>query len=132
MEPSKSKSKAIVVSASTPSESLLPLSQPDSQLSLLLFDVSQQVQVAMENMLKLIGEIDQSSAGIMEDIERSKESSVERKKILEEERERFQKAAFTVLEMLNTAAFTVLEMLPSQKEEVHNGLTHLIKLAVSL
>ncbi|XXG48714.1 hypothetical protein AAC387_Pa02g3086 [Persea americana] len=100
MEPSKS--KAIVVSTSTPSDSLLPLSQPDSQLSLLLYDVSQQVQVAMENMLKLIGEIDQSSAGIMEDIERCKDSSVERKKILEEERERFQKAAFTVLEMLNT------------------------------
>lgn len=38
----------------------------------------------------------------MEDIERCKESSVERRKILEEEKERFQKAAFTVLEMLNT------------------------------
>lgn len=56
-------------------------------------------QISQESIYR---EIDQSSAGIMEDIEKSKESSVERKKILEEERERFQKAAFTVLEMLNT------------------------------
>ena len=38
----------------------------------------------------------------MEDIEKCKDSAIERKKSLEEEKERFQKAAFTVLDMLNS------------------------------
>lgn len=37
----------------------------------------------------------------MEDIEKSKYSTLERKRGLEEEKERFQKAAYTVLDMLN-------------------------------
>ncbi|OUZ99910.1 hypothetical protein BVC80_9069g17 [Macleaya cordata] len=97
MEPSKS-----VVAVSSPSEALglLP-TEADSQLSTLIYDVSQQVQVAMENMLKMINEIDQNSTGIMEEIEKCKESATEKKKMLEEEKERFQKAAYTVLDMLN-------------------------------
>lgn len=91
----------MLVSVPSPSQALL-LSEADSQFSTLLFDVSQQVQAAMENMLKMIGEIDQSSAGIMEEIEKCKESALERKKILEDKKEHFQKAAFTVLEMLNS------------------------------
>ncbi|KDP34235.1 hypothetical protein JCGZ_07806 [Jatropha curcas] len=73
----------------------------ESQLSSLLYDMSQQVQTTMGNMLKMIVEIDQNSAGIMEEIEKCKESTLERKKVLEEEKERFQKAAFTALDMLN-------------------------------
>ena len=46
-------------------------------------------------------EIDQSSAGIIEDLEKCKDSALERKKTLEEEKERFQKAAYSVLDMLN-------------------------------
>lgn len=36
----------------------------------------------------------------MEEIERSKNSALEKKKALEEEKERFQKAAYAVLNML--------------------------------
>jgi len=46
-------------------------------------------------------EIDNNSAGIMEEIEKSKDSALERKKVLEEERECLQKAAYTVLDMFN-------------------------------
>ncbi|PPD73388.1 hypothetical protein GOBAR_AA12059 [Gossypium barbadense] len=59
-------------------------------------------QMAMENMLKMINEIDQNSLGIMEEVEKCKESALERKKSLEEEKEKFQKAAYTVLDMLNS------------------------------
>ncbi|XWS70358.1 hypothetical protein CRYUN_Cryun03dG0041200 [Craigia yunnanensis] len=41
-------------------------------------------------------EIDQNSSGIMEEIEKCKDSALERKKSLEEEKEQFQKAAYTV------------------------------------
>lgn len=37
----------------------------------------------------------------MEEIEKCKDSALERKRTLEEEKERFQKAAYTVLDMLN-------------------------------
>lgn len=49
-----------------------------------------------------LSDIDQNSAGIMEEIEKSKESVFHKKKSLEEERDHFQKAAYTVLNMLNT------------------------------
>ncbi|XP_077212308.1 uncharacterized protein LOC143858745 [Tasmannia lanceolata] len=96
-------SKALVT-VSSPSENLHLSSIPeaDSQLSTLIYDVSRQVQVAMGNMLKMISEIEQSSAGIMEEIEKCKESAVERRRMLNDEKECFQKAAFTALEMLNT------------------------------
>ncbi|XP_042497352.1 uncharacterized protein LOC122076125 [Macadamia integrifolia] len=98
MEPSK----AIVVAASSPSETLaLPPAESDSRLSNLICDVSQQVQTAMGNMLKMIQEIDHTSSGIMEEIENCKESAMEKRKVLEEEKESFQKAAYSVLEMLN-------------------------------
>ncbi|KAI3792705.1 hypothetical protein L2E82_06593 [Cichorium intybus] len=80
---------------------LLPLSDAHSPLSSVVFELSQQVQAAMENMLKMITEIDQSSGGIIEEIEKCKESALERKRSLEEDKERFQKAAYSVLDMLN-------------------------------
>ncbi|OAY82997.1 hypothetical protein ACMD2_16191 [Ananas comosus] len=46
-------------------------------------------------------EIEQSSCEIMEEIEKCKESVAVRNNILEEERDRFKKAAMAVLEMLN-------------------------------
>ncbi|KAE8687646.1 potassium channel KAT3-like [Hibiscus syriacus] len=76
--------------------------EAESLLSSLVYDLSQQVQMAMENMLKMINEIDQNSSGIMEEVEKCKGSALERKKSLEEEKDQFQKAAYTVLEMLNT------------------------------
>ncbi|KAF5198558.1 polyamine-modulated factor 1-binding protein [Thalictrum thalictroides] len=99
METSKS-----IVAMSSPSETLaLPPaeSEAESQLSSLIFDLSQQVNGAMEDMLKMINDVDQISSGIMEEIEKSKESAIERKKILEDDRERFQRAAYTVLDMFN-------------------------------
>ncbi|XP_057467647.1 uncharacterized protein LOC130757010 [Actinidia eriantha] len=59
------------------------------------------VQVAMENMLKMINEIDENSTGIMEEIAKCKDNALEKKKTLEEWKESFQKAASTVLDMLN-------------------------------
>uniref|UniRef100_A0A2P2JQ83 Polyamine-modulated factor 1-binding protein 1 n=1 Tax=Rhizophora mucronata TaxID=61149 RepID=A0A2P2JQ83_RHIMU len=76
-------------------------SEAESQLSSLVYDTSQQVQIAMENMLKMITKIDQNTAGIAEEIGKCKDSALERKKVLEEEKERCQKAAYTVLDMLN-------------------------------
>lgn len=52
-------------------------------------------------MHNLDSEIDQNSAGIMEEIERCKDTASERKKALEEEKDRFQKAAYAVLDLLN-------------------------------
>ncbi|KAE8721722.1 Potassium channel in 3 [Hibiscus syriacus] len=95
--------------ATSPSQQVDNLSLPppaaeeaESPLSSLIYDLSQHVQMAMENMLKMINEIDQNSSGILEDVEKCKDSALERKKSLEEEKERFQKAAFTVLDMLNS------------------------------
>ncbi|KAL0394029.1 UNVERIFIED_CONTAM: hypothetical protein Slati_4369100 [Sesamum latifolium] len=78
-----------------------PPSSIESQLSSLVYDISQNVQVAMDNMLKMISEIDQNSAGIMEEIEKSKDSVLKRKINLEEEKDHFQKAAAAVLDMLD-------------------------------
>ncbi|KAL0792380.1 hypothetical protein Bca101_063757 [Brassica carinata] len=64
-------------------------------------EMSQQVQLGMENMLKLVNEIDGNSVGIKEEIERSKEFAMEKKRALEEEKEQFQKAAYTILDMLS-------------------------------
>ncbi|XP_052208876.1 uncharacterized protein LOC127812509 [Diospyros lotus] len=98
MEPSN----AAMASSPSPSEGQrLPSPEVESQLFSLVFDLSQQVQVAVENMLKMINEIDENSSGIMEEIAKLKDDSIERKRILEEQKENFQKAAFTILEMLN-------------------------------
>ncbi|GMY17795.1 polyamine-modulated factor 1-binding protein [Fagus crenata] len=93
-----------MAASASPSHSdvqLLPAPEPESQLSSLVYDISQQIQGAMENMLKMINEVDQNSAGIVEEIEKCKDSALEKKRILEEEKERFQKAAYTVLDLLN-------------------------------
>ncbi|XP_059658038.1 uncharacterized protein LOC132304399 [Cornus florida] len=91
-----------MASSPPPSEvQLLRPSKVESQLSAVVYDLSQQVQSAMENMLKMINEIDQNSTGITEDIEKSKDSALERKKTLEEEKDRFQRTAYSVLDMLN-------------------------------
>nr|VDD39194.1 unnamed protein product [Brassica oleracea] len=66
-----------------------------------LAEMSQQVQMGMENMLKLVNEIDQNSVGIKEEIEKSKDYAMEKKRVLEEEKEQFQKAAYTILDMLS-------------------------------
>ncbi|KAL4561830.1 hypothetical protein LXL04_034010 [Taraxacum kok-saghyz] len=50
-------------------------------------ELSQQVQAGMENMLKMITEIDQSSSGIKEEIEKCKYYAFERKRSLEEDKD---------------------------------------------
>lgn len=64
-------------------------------------DLSQQVQVAMEHMLKMINEIDQSSTEVTEDMEKCKDSALERRKTLEEQKDNFQRASYAILNMLN-------------------------------
>jgi hypothetical protein len=66
-------------------------------------EMSQQVQMGMENMLKMVYEIDQNSVGIKEEIEKSKDFAMEKKRILEEEKDQFQKAAYTILDMLSNS-----------------------------
>ncbi|RVX19572.1 hypothetical protein CK203_005369 [Vitis vinifera] len=135
MEASKSTTAATSPS-STDLQLLLPPPELDSQLSSLIYGLSQQVQAAMENMLKMIkgeknlkciftflscfadlylplsiissliilhSEVDQNSAEVMEEIEKCKDSALEKKKLLEEEKEHFEKAAYTVLDMLNNS-----------------------------
>ncbi|ESR63831.1 hypothetical protein CICLE_v10010030mg [Citrus x clementina] len=74
-------------------------SEVESQLSSLVYDMSQQVHMVMQNMLKMIAEIDQNSSGIMEEVEKCKNLAFERKKSLEEEKDQID--AFAVLDMLN-------------------------------
>lgn len=47
-------------------------------------------------------EIDMNSASIMEEIEKSKESALQRKVQLEERKDNLQKATFAVFDMLNS------------------------------
>lgn len=47
-------------------------------------------------------EVDQSSAEVTEEIEKCKDSALEKKKVLEEEKEHFEKAAYTILDILNS------------------------------
>lgn len=49
----------------------------------------------------MCSEIDGNSVGIKEEIEKSKEFAMEKKRVLEEEKEQFQKAAYTILDMLS-------------------------------
>ncbi|RYR44452.1 hypothetical protein Ahy_A08g040777 [Arachis hypogaea] len=55
----------------------------------------------MENMLKMITEINQNSVLIEEEIEKCKGSALDKKRTLDEEKNHFQKAAYAVLDMLN-------------------------------
>ncbi|XP_021746283.1 uncharacterized protein LOC110712152 [Chenopodium quinoa] len=79
-----------------------PLPELKSHFSTVLYDLSQQVKGAMEDLLKMINEIDGHSAEVTEEMERCRESALERRKAIEEEKDCFQKAAFAVLDMLNT------------------------------
>ncbi|KAJ8751844.1 hypothetical protein K2173_026041 [Erythroxylum novogranatense] len=79
----------------------LPPPEAEFHLSSLVYDMSHQIQMAMANMLKITKEVDHDSMGITEEISRCKDSALERKKALEDEKEKFQKAAYTVLNMLN-------------------------------
>ncbi|KAJ7958698.1 Polyamine-modulated factor 1-binding protein [Quillaja saponaria] len=90
----------MAVSASGSDAQLLPPPETENQLSSIVYDLSNEVQGAMENMLKMINEINQNSAAITQEMGKSKESALERKRVLEEEKEHFQKAAYTVLDML--------------------------------
>ncbi|CAN6456411.1 unnamed protein product [Victoria cruziana] len=79
------------------------LSVAGSQLSVVLFDQMQQAQAAYDNMLNMISEIDRRSAEIKEDVDRCKGWAIERKKMVEEEKERFRVAALNALDLLNTS-----------------------------
>ncbi|XP_078156189.1 polyamine-modulated factor 1-binding protein [Carex rostrata] len=85
---------------------LVPGEEAESPISSLLIDISNQLQGAMQNMLKMTSEVDRSIAEIATDMEKCKESVSEKGKMLEEDRERFQNAALAVLEMLNGSGAT--------------------------
>ncbi|KAG4190342.1 hypothetical protein ERO13_A07G024600v2 [Gossypium hirsutum] len=65
--------------------------EPESLLSSLVFDLSQHVQMAMENMLKMINEIDQNSLGIMEEVEKCKNLLLKGRKVWRKKRKSFRK-----------------------------------------
>ncbi|KAF5743275.1 Polyamine-modulated factor 1-binding protein 1 [Tripterygium wilfordii] len=87
--------------ANSPSQHVPNPEESEQKLSALVYDMSQHIQMAVDNMFKMINEIEQNTAGIMEEIGKCKDSAIERKKDLDEEKERFQKAAYTVLDMLS-------------------------------
>ncbi|CAL1373519.1 unnamed protein product [Linum trigynum] len=78
-----------------------PSWETELELTSTIYDMSQQVQNAMADRLKMASEMDQNSAGVTEEIGKWKEADMERKKALDEEKEKFQKAAYYALEMLN-------------------------------
>ncbi|XP_031473299.1 uncharacterized protein LOC116245856 [Nymphaea colorata] len=88
--------KSVIVAEDGPSAAA-------SQLSAVLFDQMQQAQAAYDNMLKMISEIDRSSSEITEEVGKCKEWAIERKKMVEEEKERFRVAALSALDLLNTS-----------------------------
>nr|BAJ99525.1 predicted protein [Hordeum vulgare subsp. vulgare] len=73
----------------------------ESNLSALLYDVSQQVQDSLQNMLKMTGEIEQCSDEIGTEIEQAKEGVADKYRVLDEEKERFQKVALAALNILS-------------------------------
>ncbi|KAJ8464846.1 hypothetical protein OPV22_027398 [Ensete ventricosum] len=95
--------KAIAASPSSSSPPREALANPEaeSQISAILFDTWQQVQEAMQSMLKMTSEIEQSSAEIKEEIEKCKERVEVRSKALEEAKEHMQKTAIAVLQIFN-------------------------------
>ncbi|XP_061346171.1 uncharacterized protein LOC133291860 [Gastrolobium bilobum] len=78
-----------------------PEVDPENQFSSLVYDISNEAQAIMENMLKMIAEINQNSAVIEKEIEKCKGYALEKKRVLDEEKDHFQKAAYAVLDMLN-------------------------------
>ncbi|XP_057434567.1 uncharacterized protein LOC130727451 [Lotus japonicus] len=82
-------------------ESALTVAETESHLTSLIYEISNEAQSVMENMLKMTAEINQNSAVIDEEVEKCKGSALERKRALDEEKDHFQKAAYAVLDMLN-------------------------------
>ncbi|XP_028802345.1 uncharacterized protein LOC114757450 [Neltuma alba] len=74
--------------------------EPENQLSALVTSIPNEVQVMVENMLKMVDGVKEHSALIEEEIEKCKDSALQRKKTLDEEKEQFQKVASAVLDML--------------------------------
>lgn len=62
----------------------------------------QSIPILMYNYY-LYREIDVQSAEVTEEMERCKQSAMERRKAIEQEKECFQKAAYAVLDVLNIA-----------------------------
>ncbi|GLJ56090.1 hypothetical protein SUGI_1204120 [Cryptomeria japonica] len=77
-----------------------------SKFAPFVYDVVQQTQTFVETLLPLISEIDAGAVEIREEVQRCRELWMDRKCKLEQERERFQQAACTVLEMLNKSSHT--------------------------
>ncbi|KAG2616760.1 uncharacterized protein LOC120667358 [Panicum virgatum] len=73
----------------------------DSKLSAFLFDVSQQVQVGLQNMLKMSSEIERCDGEIEEEVGRARDAVAEKGRALDDERERVQKAALAALDILS-------------------------------
>ncbi|WVZ96775.1 hypothetical protein U9M48_042374 [Paspalum notatum var. saurae] len=73
----------------------------DSKLSELLFDVSQQVQVGLQNMLKMSSEIARCDSEIEAEVERARDAVAEKSRALDVDRERVQKAALAALDILS-------------------------------
>uniref|UniRef100_A0A0D9WDG6 Uncharacterized protein n=1 Tax=Leersia perrieri TaxID=77586 RepID=A0A0D9WDG6_9ORYZ len=72
----------------------------ESTITALLCDVSQQVQEALQGMLKMTSEIGQCGGEIEAEIERAKEAVAVKGRALDDDRDRFQKAALAVLNIL--------------------------------
>ncbi|KAG8067358.1 hypothetical protein GUJ93_ZPchr0005g14270 [Zizania palustris] len=76
----------------------------ESRITALLFDVSQQVQEALQGMLKMTGEIEQCGGEIEAEIDRAKEAVADKGRALDDDRERFQKAALAALDILSNSS----------------------------
>ncbi|KAL6125335.1 hypothetical protein ACLB2K_073394 [Fragaria x ananassa] len=83
--------------------SIFDFSCPKPLIVRFVAEISQQVQAEMEDMLKSIREIDENSGQITEEIDKCKESALEKKRGLEESKEQIEKAAYAVLQMLNNS-----------------------------
>lgn len=66
-------------------------------------DVSQQVQDALQSMMKMTGEIEQCGGEIEAEIERAKEAVADKGRALQDDKERLQKAALAALNILSGA-----------------------------
>ncbi|GAB2223082.1 hypothetical protein Droror1_Dr00017219 [Drosera rotundifolia] len=110
-------SKQAIVVASPAVDDQLP--QLDSPFSSLIFDISQQIQEGMEDLLKMTNEIDVLSAEIAEDVEKCKEAALERTKAIEEETACFQNAAYAVLDVLSIECGKQDQMLLLESETHH-------------
>ncbi|KAM0893138.1 hypothetical protein ACQ4PT_025310 [Festuca glaucescens] len=64
-------------------------------------DMSNQVQDSLQNMLKMTSEIEQCGGEIEAEIEQAKEGVADKCRVLEEEKERFQKVALAALNILS-------------------------------